>query len=62
MAMHGKRVLVRMVSTAGTGDFYMTEKNPSNTPDKLEMMKYDRKLRKHVMFKEASSVKGKKKD
>ena len=44
---------IRLVSTAGTGFFYTTDKNKRNTPDKLEFKKYDPKVRKHVMFKEA---------
>ena len=47
------REKVRMVSTADTGFFYTTYKNKRNTPDKLEMNKYDPVVRKHVPFKEA---------
>ncbi len=43
---------IKMVSTADTGFFYVTKKNPRNTPDKLEMKKYDPRVRKHVVFKE----------
>ncbi len=44
---------IRLVSSAGTGYFYTTDKNKRTTPDKLEMMKFDPVVRKHVMFKEA---------
>ncbi|TCS43965.1 50S ribosomal protein L33 [Reinekea marinisedimentorum] len=44
---------IRLVSSAGTGYFYTTDKNKRNTPDKLEFKKYDPKARKHVLFKEA---------
>ena len=44
---------VKMVSTADTGFFYVTKKNPRNTTEKLEMRKYDPMLRKHVTFKES---------
>ncbi|MCK5688835.1 50S ribosomal protein L33 [Myxococcota bacterium] len=44
---------IRLVSTEGTGVFYTTTKNKKNTPQKLELKKYDPKLRKHVIFKEA---------
>ncbi len=44
---------IRMVSSAGTGFFYTTDKNKRTTPDKLEMKKFDPVVRKHVMFKEA---------
>ncbi|ABE60315.1 MULTISPECIES: 50S ribosomal protein L33 [Chromohalobacter] len=44
---------IKMVSSAGTGHFYTTDKNKRNTPDKLEMKKFDPVVRKHVMYKEA---------
>ena len=44
---------IRMVSSAGTGHFYTTDKNNKNTPKKMEMKKYDPVVRKHVMYKEA---------
>ncbi len=47
------REKIKMVSTAGTGYYYTTDKNRRTTPDKLEMKKYDPKARKHVIFKEA---------
>ncbi len=43
---------VKLVSTADTGYFYVAKKNPRTKPEKLELMKYDPKARKHVMFKE----------
>jgi len=51
MAMHGKRILVRMVNKK-TGTFYVTVKNPKNTTDKLVLRKYDKKTRKVEEFKE----------
>jgi large subunit ribosomal protein L33 len=47
------REKIRMVSSAGTGHFYTTDKNKKNTPKKIEMKKYDPVVRKHVMYKEA---------
>ena len=44
---------IKLVSTANTGYYYTTLKNKRNTPDKMEMKKYDPVVRKHVMFKEA---------
>ena len=44
---------IKMVSSAGTGHFYTTDKNKRNTPDKLEMKKFDPVVRRHVMYKEA---------
>ena len=43
---------IKLVSSAGTGHFYTTTKNKRTKPDKIEMMKYDPKARKHVMYKE----------
>ena len=50
--MSSKRDKIRMISTAGTGHFYTTDKNKKTIPGKLEMLKYDPKVRKHVMYKE----------
>ncbi|CAM3717580.1 50S ribosomal protein L33 [Pseudoalteromonas maricaloris] len=44
---------IRLVSTAGTGYFYTTDKNKRNMPEKMEIKKFDPKVRKHVVFKEA---------
>lgn len=46
-------VLIKLVSTAGTGYFYTTKKNTKNTTEKLAVRKYDPRVRKHVEFKEA---------
>ena len=48
----GPVIVIKLLSTAGTGYFYVTKKNPRTMTDKLEMKKYDPKIRKHVMFKE----------
>ncbi|MBP9692298.1 MAG: 50S ribosomal protein L33 [Alphaproteobacteria bacterium] len=45
-------ISIKMESTAGTGVFYVTSKNPRKLTEKLVMRKYDSKLRKHVEFKE----------
>jgi large subunit ribosomal protein L33 len=47
------RILIKLVSTAGTGHFYTTTKNPKTKTDKIELKKYDPKIRKHVPYKEA---------
>lgn len=44
---------IRLVSSAGTGFFYTTDKNKRNMPGKFEIKKFDPVVRKHVMFKEA---------
>ncbi len=48
----GAREKIKRESTAGTGHFYTTTKNKRTTPEKLEMVKYDPKVRKHVAYKE----------
>ena len=47
-----KPMLIKMVSTADTGFFYVTKKNPRKNTEKLELRKYDPVARKHVEFKE----------
>jgi large subunit ribosomal protein L33 len=47
-----RRVLVKLRSTAGTGFTYYTRKNKLNTRERLELKKYDPKIRRHVMFRE----------
>ena len=47
------REKIKMVSSAGTGHFYTTDKNKRNTPDKLEFKKYDPVVRRHVIYTEA---------
>jgi large subunit ribosomal protein L33 len=51
--MASKRDKIRLVSSAGTGHFYTTDKNKKTTTDKIEMKKYDPVVRKHVIYKEA---------
>ncbi len=45
-------VMIKLVSTADTGFFYVTRKNPRTSTEKLELKKYDPVVRKHVPFKE----------
>jgi large subunit ribosomal protein L33 len=52
MAKKGKREKIKLESSAGTGHFYTTSKNRTNTPNKLEFKKYDPVARKHVLYKE----------
>ena len=44
---------IRLVSSAGTGFTYYTTKNKRTQTAKVELKKYDPKVRKHVVFKEA---------
>ena len=43
---------IKLLSTAGTGHFYVTKKNPRTSTEKLKFTKYDPVVRKHVEFKE----------
>ncbi len=52
MAKKGPRQTVRLVSSAGTGHCYYTEKHTRETPEKLVLKKYDPAVRKHVEYKE----------
>jgi large subunit ribosomal protein L33 len=46
------REKVKLLSSAGTGHFYVAMKNKRLHPEKMELLKYDPKVRKHVAFKE----------
>ncbi|HEY4547702.1 MAG TPA: 50S ribosomal protein L33 [Pedomonas sp.] len=46
-------IKIKLVSTADTGYFYVTKKNPRTQTEKLTFRKYDPVVRKHVDFKEA---------
>ncbi len=45
--------LIKMVSTADTGYFYVARKNARTMTEKLQLRKYDPRARKHVIFKES---------
>ena len=46
------REKIKLESSAGTGHFYTTTKNKRTKPEKMEVMKFDPKARKHVIYKE----------
>ena len=48
----GARENIKMKSTESS-ECYWTNKNKRNTTGRLELKKYDKKLKKHVIFKEA---------
>jgi large subunit ribosomal protein L33 len=52
MAGKGHRITVKLKSTASPY-MYSVKKNKQNTPDRLEIKKYDPVVRKHVVFKES---------
>jgi large subunit ribosomal protein L33 len=45
-------ILFKMVSTAGTGYFYLARRNPKQKTEKMVFRKYDPVIRKHTEFKE----------
>ena len=45
-------IKIRLTSTADTGFFYVTKKNPRNHTEKFTFRKYDPIAKKHVEFKE----------
>ena len=48
----GAREKIKLESSAGTGHFYTTTKNKRTKPEKMEIKKFDPKVRKHVAYKE----------
>jgi len=52
MAKKGHRIIVKLKSTESPY-MYSVMKNKQNTPDRLELKKYDPVVRKHVVFKES---------
>ncbi len=52
MAKKGKREQIKLESSAGTGHFYTTVKNKQNTPNKIELKKYDPVVRQQVLYKD----------
>ncbi|HIF10933.1 MAG TPA: 50S ribosomal protein L33 [Sneathiellales bacterium] len=46
-------IKIKLVSTADTGFYYVTKKNPRTLTEKMVMKKYDPVARKHVEFKES---------
>ncbi len=56
------REKIKLVSTAGTGHFYTTTKNKKTMPDKLELKKFDPKIKNSLIkwrSKQSKSVKKK---
>ena len=53
MAAKGESEKTKLVSTADTGHFYTTTKNKKTMPEKMSIMKFEPKARKHVEYKEA---------
>ena len=49
------RTIIKLQSTAGTGHFYTTTKNPKLKSEKLQLRKYDPVVRKHVLYRETKA-------
>jgi large subunit ribosomal protein L33 len=47
------REKIKLVSSADTGHFYTATKNKRLHPEKIEVKKFDPRVRKHVIYKEA---------
>ena len=52
MAKVENRPVIQLACTECRERTYTTEKNKKNTPDKMEVKKYDPVVRKHVIYKE----------
>ncbi len=52
MAKSKNTILIKLVSSAETGYYYLRKKNPRQLTEKIELKKYDPVVRKHVLFKE----------
>ncbi|QJC27736.1 50S ribosomal protein L33 [Anaplasma platys] len=52
MAKKGATLLVKLVSSADTGYFYVKKRDPKKLVQKLSFRKYDPVARRHVLFKE----------
>jgi large subunit ribosomal protein L33 len=55
MAKDGPRIKILLRSVEGTGTTYATTKNRRTTTAKLELRKYDARLRRHVIFRETKA-------
>ncbi|MFZ5424953.1 MAG: 50S ribosomal protein L33 [Patescibacteria group bacterium] len=53
----GNRVLIALECTETGRRTYVTEKNKVNSPDKLQLMKYNPVLRKKTLHKEINKLK-----
>ncbi len=52
MASKGGRDKIKLECTAGTGHFYTTTKSKKTRAEKMLIMRFDPKARKHVEYKE----------
>jgi large subunit ribosomal protein L33 len=57
MAKKGPRQIIGLKCTVCGNFNYISERNKTNTPDKIELKKHCRKCRKHTVHREASKLK-----
>ncbi|MBP7928080.1 50S ribosomal protein L33 [Patescibacteria group bacterium] len=53
----GNRILIGLECTETGMRTYVTQKNKMNTTDKLQLKKYNPKLRRHTLYKEVTKLK-----
>ncbi|NTU74352.1 50S ribosomal protein L33 [Candidatus Roizmanbacteria bacterium] len=53
----GNRILIALECTESGKRSYVTQKNKTNTTDKLQIMKYNPLLKKHTLHKEIQRLK-----
>lgn len=53
----GNRLLIGLECVETGMRIYVSEKNKINTPDKLQLKKYNPKLKRHTLHKEVSRLK-----
>lgn len=53
----GNRILIALECTETGMRTYVTQKNKINATEKLQLMKYNPKLRKHTLHKEVQKLK-----
>lgn len=44
------REIIYLFSSSKNGHFYSTTKNKRNSPEKIQLKKYDPILRKHILY------------
>lgn len=49
---NGKTIAIKLLSSAGTGFFYTTRKNPQKTQYKFAFVKFDPIVKRRVLFTE----------
>jgi len=53
----GNRILIGMECTETGMRTYVTQKNKTNTTEKLQLKKYNPKLKRHTLYKEVQRLK-----